>query len=253
MRGLPGRVAIVTGAASGEGIGFAAAKRLCEEGAHVVLTDCDGEAIASRAAELRAESFTALALEQDVSVEDGWRAVVDATIAAFGGVDILVNNAGVALLGSLEDCTLETWRRQIDINLTGAFLGCRAVLAPMRIRGGGAIVNVSSIGGIVGMSGAAAYGASKGGVRIMSKALALEVARAGIRVNTVHPGVIRTAIQKNSFKDGPDLARRVDEMIPVGRMGQPSDVAAVIAFLASDDARYVTGAEYVVDGGFTAR
>lgn len=111
-----------------------------------------------------------------------------------------MNNAGVALLGPLEDCTLETWRRQIDINLTGLFLGCRAVLAPMRSRGEGAIVNVSSIGGIVGMNGAAAYGASKGGARIMSKALALEVARAGIRVNTVHPSVIRTAIQKTASR-----------------------------------------------------
>lgn len=251
---MAGRVAIVTGAASPRGIGFATAARLCGEGARVVLTDIDGEGAAARAAELAAQGAQALGLGHDVASESGWDTIIAATLAAFGRIDALVNNAGIVTLALVEDATLADWDRQIATNLTGTFLGCRAAMRQMRQQGGGgAVVNVSSVAGLVGMRRTSGYAASKGGVRLLSKTLALEGAADGIRVNSVHPGVIETDIQAGARGSDPSASAAIAAAIPLGQTGQPAHLAAAIAFLLSDDAAYITGTELVVDGGLTAQ
>lgn len=248
---MSGKVAIVTGAASAAGLGFATARRLAREGARVVLTDIDVGQVAARAAAL---GDTALGLGQDVTDAASWEAVIAATVARFGRVDVLVNNAGIAVLRSIDALEPTDWNRQIEVNLTSVYLGCRAVLARMRVQGGGgAIVNLSSVAGIVGVAGTGAYAASKGGVRALSKVIALEGAREGIRCNSIHPGMIATDMMKTSVSDNPDEHATLTAGIPMGRLGEADDIAATILFLVSDDAKYITGAEFVVDGGLTAQ
>ncbi|MEO0031669.1 MAG: hypothetical protein RIS94_1427 [Pseudomonadota bacterium] len=246
-----GKTAVVTGAASAMGLGFATARRLARAGAAVWLTDLNEDAVQARAAELNAEGLKATGLRQDVTSEADWQAVLAAV--GDGGPDVLVNNAGIAVLRWTPDLDPALWHKQIEVNLTSVYLGCRAVLPAMRARGKGAIVNLSSIAGLVGVPGASAYAASKGGVRLYSKALALECARDGIRVNSVHPGVIWTEMQQVAIKDNPDQYDAINASIPMGRMGEPDDIAEMVAFLASDAAKYVTGGEFVVDGGLTAQ
>ncbi|GFE82052.1 oxidoreductase [Steroidobacter agaridevorans] len=254
MMRFQGKTAIVTGAASLDGIGFATAARLAREGARVLLTDIDGLGVAARAEELVASGATARGLSHDVSRNEDWQRVLDAAEAAFGAIDVLVNNAGLVILKGIDLQTEDEWRRQLDVNLTSVYYGCRAVIAHMRRHErGGAIINVSSIAGLIGMRRCVGYGASKGGVRLMSKALAIETAAERIRVNTVHPGVIETQMQQVAKADGGEQSARIHATIPMQRMGRPEEVAAAIAFLASDDAAYVTGTELVVDGGFTAQ
>ena len=249
-----GKSVLVTGAASPNGIGFATALRLVAEGARVTLTDIDGDGAARRASELRSQGFEALGLAHDVSDEARWEAVIGAVVDGFGSLDGLVNNAGISLLDPVERVSLEVWNRQIDVNLTSVFLGCRAAIARMRAQGhGGAIVNVSSVAGLIGMRRTAAYSASKGGVRLLSKTLALEVAAENIRVNSVHPGVCETDIQIGVRQSGPDASGKVAASIPMGRIGEPRHMGAAIAFLLSDDADYITGAELAIDGGLTAQ
>lgn len=253
MQTLHGRTAIVTGAASAAGIGYATARRLAQSGATVMLTDV-AEPVESRARELCDEGFQACAQIHDVSSEADWQRVCEETMRRTGGIDILVNNAGIAVLGSISDLSLEDWHRQMAVNLTSTFLGCQQLVRRWRdARRGGVIVNVSSIAGLVGMPGTTPYAASKGGVRLLSKALALECAREGIRVNSVHPGMIQTDIQASSSHDNPEAAKALANSIPMGRLGEPDDIAAMIAFLVSDEAGYITGAEFVVDGGVTAQ
>lgn len=248
-----GKTAIVTGAASANGIGFATATRLAREGANVLLTDIDGAGVAARAEELTVSGATALGLSHDVSSDEDWQKTLTAAESAVGTIDVLVNNAGLVILKGIDSQTEADWRRQLDVNLTSVYYGCRTVIAHMRRHArGGAIINVSSIAGLVGMRRCVGYSASKGGVRLMSKALAMETAADGIRVNTVHPGVIETQMQQVATADGEQSAR-IHATIPMQRMGRPEEVAAAIAFPASDDAAYVTGTELVVDGGFTAQ
>jgi NAD(P)-dependent dehydrogenase (short-subunit alcohol dehydrogenase family) len=244
---------IVTGAASAAGLGFATARLLAREGHAVYLTDLDGEGAAARAGELRAEGLSATGLRQDVTDEAGWKALIDAVLAETGRIDGLVNNAGIAILRWTPDLDPASWERQITVNLTSVYLGCRAVLPVMETQGAGAIVNLSSVAGNVGIPGASAYAASKGGVRLYSKAVAMEVADKGIRVNTVHPGVIWTDMQKVAIADNPDQYDAINASIPMKRMGEPDDIGNMIAFLLSDRAKYITGAEFVVDGGLTAQ
>lgn len=251
MNRLDGKVVIVTGAASAAGLGFATARRLAREGARVVLTDIDASQVAARAVEL---GDAAVGIAQDVTDAAAWDATIAVAVERFGRVDFLVNNAGIAVLRTIEALEPAEWHRQIEVNLTSVYLGCRAMMARLRQQGGGgAIVNLSSIAGLVGVAGTGAYAASKGGVRSMSKVIALEGAREGIRCNSIHPGMIATDMMKTSVSDNPEEHAALTAVIPMGRLGEADDIAATIAFLVSDDARYITGAEFVVDGGLTAQ
>ena len=164
-----------------------------------------------------------------------------------------MNNAGIAMLQPIADMSLEDYEKQMKVNMTSVFLGTRSALTVMRTSGGGSIVNMSSVAGLVGIPGTGAYAASKGAVRLFSKTVALEHARENIRCNTVHPGVIWTNMQQVAIRDNPDVFEVLKETIPVGRLGEPDEVAQCVLFLASDESSYVTGAELVVDGGFAAQ
>jgi 3(or 17)beta-hydroxysteroid dehydrogenase len=245
------KVALVTGGASG--IGFATAQLLAAEGARVVIGDLDGAAGARADAALGGRG-TFLAL--DVTREDQWIATIDAIVRDFGGLDILVNNAGIALSQDFETTTLDDWRRLMAVNLDGVFLGCKHAVRVMKARGG-AIVNLSSVAGLIGDPRLAAYCASRGGVRLLTKSVALHCARRGygIRCNSVHPSFVDTPMLDGMLARArdPEKARAgYAAAAPLGRIAQPDDVARMILFLASDESAFTTGAEFVVDGGLTA-
>jgi len=243
---LAGRRAVVTGAASG--IGRATAELFAAEGARVVLIDRDAAAAEQVAAGLDGPGHRVVAL--DVTDEVGWD-----ELARSLGADcaILVNNAGAATLYPLAETSHSQWRRAMAVNLDAVFLGTRALLPALARSGHGAIVNVSSIRGIIGGVNATAYCASKGAVRLFTKAVALECAelRNGVRVNSLHPGLIDTPLAATALAD-PDAAARRMATLPMARAGRADEVAAAILFAASDAARYMTGAEIVIDGGTTA-
>jgi NAD(P)-dependent dehydrogenase (short-subunit alcohol dehydrogenase family) len=178
--------------------------------------------------------------------------VIEATHKAYGRLDVLVNNAGIAVLKPLEELTLADWNRQISVNLTSVFLGCRFAAAPMRASGGGSIVNISSVLGLIGLPGCSAYGAAKGGVRLMSKSIAADLGKDQIRCNSVHPGVIWTGMQEQARGGNRAAAEEAARGMPLGRVGEPSDIANCVLYLACDESRYVTGAEFTVDAGMTA-
>lgn len=251
MGRVEGKVALVTGAGSEGGLGAATALRLAEEGAKVYLTDIDEAGTSARAGEI---GRGAIALRQDVTSEAEWTSIVDRIVAAEGGLDILVNNAGIAVLRMLQDLTPADYARQMEVNMTSGYLGMRAGVAAMRAAGrGGSIINMSSVAGLVGIPGVTAYAASKAGLRLFGKAVAMETAKEGIRVNSVHPGMILTGMQKVALADNAEQFDILTAGIPMGKMGEPVDIANCVLFLASDEARYVTGAEFVVDGGMTAQ
>jgi 3(or 17)beta-hydroxysteroid dehydrogenase len=252
MGRVDGKVALITGGASG--IGLAAARLFLDEGAKLVLTDRDKPAAAAALAVLgHAASFHSL----DVTREDHWIAVTDAVAAEFGRLDVLVNSAGVALLRDIEATTLEEWRALMAVNLDGTFLGCKHAVRVMKERGGGSIVNMSSVAGMIGYGSLAAYGASKAGVRLLTKTVALHCARKGynIRCNSVHPSFAETPMLDAiiaSARDPQKMADHTTNAAPLGRLAQPIEVARAILFLASDESTFTTGAELVVDGGLTA-
>ena len=241
-RPLAGRTALVTGGA--RGIGAAVARRLHDDGANVVITDvleADGRALAA-ALGVRAAFF-----EHDVTQDAAWGRVVAATIATFGGLHVLVNNAGIYEPGSIAEAELAGVERQIRVNQFGTFLGMRHAQAPMRAAGGGSIVNISSIAGLLGFPGAAAYVGTKWAVRGMTKTAAVELAPDRIRVNSVHPGFIETPmIDKNSA----EANQAGIEATPLKRVGQPDEIAAAVSYLVGPGAGFVTGAELTVDGGW---
>jgi NAD(P)-dependent dehydrogenase (short-subunit alcohol dehydrogenase family) len=254
MARLSGKVALVTGAASG--LGAATARRLANDGAAVLLTDRDlaGEDIAASIVSAGGKAVFRL---HDVTSHPDWAAAVEHAVQDFGRLDILVNNAGVAGgRHELMDHSYDAWRQILAVNLDGVFLGLRHAGPRMAASGGGSVINLSSILGKVGMAGAAAYCASKGGVTLLTKAAALEWAPLGIRVNSVHPGFIDTPMVSNALaerEDGNEMRVALMTAHPVGRFGIPREIADAIAFLASDEASFITGAEIVVDGGFTAQ
>ena len=248
---VEGKVALVTGAASG--IGRACARLLAAEGAKVVLSDIDADGGRAAAAEVG----DALFLEHDVTDPDAWQAAVEQAMAVHDGLHILVQSAGVALNANVEDTSLDDWRRVHAVDLDGVFLGCRAAIPALRASGGGAIVNISSVSGIVAGHNLAAYNSAKAGVRLLSKSVALHCARArtGIRCNSVHPTFIDTPMLAPILEQVGDDDRgraKLARQVPLGRIGAADDVAYAVLYLASDEAAFVTGAELVVDGGLSA-
>jgi NAD(P)-dependent dehydrogenase (short-subunit alcohol dehydrogenase family) len=243
---LEGKVALVTGA--GSGIGLATARRLADEGAAVVAGIVDDEAQRSAVSGLDA-------LVLDVRSEADWDRTIGRIEGAHGGLDVLVNNAGIHRSGTAEETTAELWGEVMAVNLWGTLLGCKKAIPAMRRRGGGAIVNLASIAAIRGVPGAVAYSASKGGVLTMTMALAMDHAADNIRVNCVCPGAVETPIIDGLADRAPDPAAfraALAAKHPMNRLGGVDEVAAAIAFLVSDDASFMTGADLLVDGGYTA-
>ncbi len=244
------KVVIITGA--GSGIGQASAELFARRGAAVVVADYNVDNAAQVADGLNAAGCEALAVEVDVSKEGMVAEMVQKTLNRFGGIDILFNNAGILLPGSVLDLTLEDWHRVIDVNLTGVYLCSKAVLPHMIQRGGGSIINASSsTGAHDAIENTAAYVSSKGGVAMLTKAMALDHIRENIRVNAICPGPTDTPMLR-SFFSTPEEVRQFGESFPIGRLGQPVELAQVVLFLASDEASYVTGALIAADGGQTA-
>lgn len=256
MSRMQGKSAVITGGALG--IGRACALKFAEEGAAVAVTDVDASKGSIVAEEIRGRGGDAIFIEHDVADEAGWDHVMKVVIERYKQLDVLVNNAGVALAKDVEHTTLEEWRWLMSINLEGVFLGMKHAIQTMKANGSGSIVNLSSIEGLVGDPNLAAYNASKGGVRLLTKSAALYCAKAGynIRVNSVHPGYIWTPMVENFLKTQGDIAqgrRMLDSLHPIGHIGEPDDIAYGVLYLASDEAKFVTGTELVIDGGYTAQ
>jgi 3alpha(or 20beta)-hydroxysteroid dehydrogenase len=238
-RRLAGRVALITGGARGQGA--AEARLFTSEGATVVITDVLTEAGEQVAGELGCDFHP-----QDVTSEQQWTLVVESIKDRHGRLDVLVNNAGILFAGRMVNTTLADWDRVVAVNQTGVFLGMRAVAPTMIEQGSGSIVNISSVAGLEGVFGSMAYTATKFAVRGMTKVAAKELGPSGVRVNSVHPGIIDTAMTADFPKE------RMLRAVPLGREADPSEVAALVLFLASDDSSYCTGQEFVVDGGMHA-
>jgi 3(or 17)beta-hydroxysteroid dehydrogenase len=256
MERVKGKVGLVTGGAMG--IGAACARLLAREGAAVAITDVNIALGSKLAEEINCAGGAALFVAHDVAEESAWRRAIGATLERFGRLDIVVNNAGLGIGGDVEHTTLEEWRRLMRVNLDGVFLGTKYGVQTLRQYGGGSIVNLSSIEGLVGDPNLAAYNSSKGGVRLLTKSAALYCAKAGyrIRVNSVHPGYIWTPMVEHYLQASGDVAdgrRAIDALHPVGHMGEPGDIAYGVLYLASDESKFVTGAELVIDGGYTAQ
>ena len=248
---IAGKTALISGGASG--IGFATATRFIKEGAKVMITDVDKTRGAQALGKL---GSNARFLVQDVTEEAGWDRVVEATTNELGPLDILVNCAGVFWYGTIENTSYDLWKKVLAINLDGTFLGCRAAVTAMTGHGG-SIINLSSTSGLRGFADCAAYDASKGGVRLLTKSVALYCARerTGIRCNSVHPGGTDTKMVRDWFDDRGDAKAEEQTWIngtPIGRLGRPEEIASMILFLASQESGFVTGAEFVIDGGKTA-
>ena len=250
---LEGKVALISGAA--RGMGAAEARLFAREGASVVIADLLEEEGRQVEAQIGEAGGNAIFIRLDVTSESDWSDAVAAAVSRFGKLDILVNNAGVSSGGArtkVEETTVEAWDRVMDVNAKGVFLGTKAAIPEMRRAGGGSIINISSIYGLVGSDGGSAYHASKGAVRLLTKSTAIQYAGEGIRANSVHPGFIETPMTAASLADPENRRSRISRT-PVGRLGEPDDVAYGVLFLASEESSFMTGSELVIDGGWTAQ
>jgi len=250
MGRLEHRVAIVTGAAMG--IGKAAASALAMEGAQVVVSDVNDKAAEATAREIANGGGHAVSQHADVAVSSDIEALVREVVRRFGRLDIMVNNAGVAIPGSVVDISEEDWVRTLNINLTGVWRGMKYAIPHMQKSGGGSIINMSSTHSMVGFKNWAAYAAAKGGINALTQQAAVEYAAFKVRVNAIAPGTIMTPMNERIFEAASDkeaLRSQWNSLHPLGRFGEPSEIGALIAFLASDDASFITGVVIRVDGG----
>jgi 3(or 17)beta-hydroxysteroid dehydrogenase len=267
MNRLKGKIALISGAA--RGIGAAAARAMAQEEAKVIICDILDEQGQGLAEQIQADGGEAIFVHLDVSREDDWAAAVHLVTWHFGGVDVLVNNAAIYLGKSIEEASLADWKRLCDVNLTGVVLAIKSFLPSLRERAmssahGGAIVNMSSVAGLVGAATDPLYSLTKGGITLLTKALAVDFGYRGyrLRVNSVHPGAVETDMGTQTFVARANILGTDDLQIarsqsidahPIGRLGTAWDIAQAIVYLASDDAAFVTGSSLAVDGGFTAR
>ena len=251
MARLDGKVALISGGARGQGA--AEALLFAQEGAKVVIGDIldeEGKRLEAQIAELGGD---AVYVHLDVTGSDSWDAAVQTALDRYGKLNILVNNAGILLRKGLEDTGADEWDRVLDVNGKGVFLGAKAAIPAMREAGGGSIINISSIAGLVGSRyGSTAYQSSKGAVRLLTKSIAIQHAPDNIRCNSVHPGMIITAMTEEALAD-PDVRQDYHDRIPLGRLGTVDDISNGVLFLASDDSSFVTGSELVIDGGLVAQ
>jgi len=250
MARLAGKVAIVTGAAGG--MGKADALLFAQEGAKVVVTDVQFDKVQEVVAEIKQQGGEAIGFRHDVASEEDWATIVDETVKQFGKIDVLVNNAGISSSVPMLDSSVELWNKIMSINLTGVFLGQKFVIPHMIENGGGSIVNISSIAGLTGGSGAGAYTASKGAVRLLTKATAVDFAKNNIRVNSIHPGYIETPMTVDLMAND-EMRQWFLMQTPLPRLGKAEDIAKAVLFLASDESSYITGVELPVDGGYFAK
>ena len=248
---LEGKIALISGGSRGQGA--VEARLFAQEGAKVVIgdiLDAEGQRIE---AEINETGGECVYVHLDVTSEEDWRNAIGQAVSRFGKLDILVNNAGIYPPASIEDTTEELWDRIMDINGKGVFLGTKLAIPEMRKAGGGSIINISSVAGLRASAEAAAYSASKGAVRLLTKSTAIQYAGDNIRCNSVHPGVIETDMTLPNLLRDEDARQRSADRVPLGRIGQPEDVAWGVLFLASDESSFMTGSELVIDGGRTAR
>jgi len=246
MERLKGKVAIVTGAARGQGA--VEARLFAAQGAALVVTDLRRDS-----GEATAAAVGGTFIEHDVADPTAWTAVVEAALDRHGRIDVLVNNAGIYHGARLVDTELEDFERVMRINATGVFLGMKAVGPVMRDQGAGSIINISSVAGMVAAPGAFAYGASKWAVRGMTKTAAVELSCYGVRVNSIHPGLIQTDMLDDVIEEDARRRERMLRRVPLGRVAEPADIANMALYLASEESRYATGSEFVVDGGWVAQ
>ncbi len=248
---LENKVALISGGA--RGMGAAEARLFAREGAMVVIGDVLEEEGRRTEAEIGEAGGQCLFVRLDVTSEEDWRRAVAAAVSRFGRLDTMVNNAGIFPVVRLEDTSGELWDQVMDINVKGVFLGTKYAIPEMRRAGGGSIINISSVAGLIGSAVAAAYGASKGAVRLFTKATAIQYAGDGIRANSVHPGVIETLMTVPTLLSDEAVRKNQIARTPLGRLGQPEDVAYGVLFLASDESAFMTGSELVIDGGLVAQ